>query len=136
MVWPNPLPHLHLPTVGGLAREGTKKGRVATMGSRLGRTFEEDHSSDLLELVPSQEANSENVGLADSLGQKRRALLVVEVAQLLNISERQVYKLAAGHRIPCFKIGASIRFDPVAVSAWLRGKMAPAAGESVSRRKG
>jgi excisionase family DNA binding protein len=105
------------------------------MGSRLGRTFEEDHSSDLLELVPSQEANSENVGLADSLGQKRRALLVVEVAQLLNISERQVYKLAAEHRIPCFKVGASIRFDPVAVSAWLRGKMAPAARESTSGRK-
>ena len=80
------------------------------MGSRLERTFEGDHSSDLLELVTSEEANSEIVGLADSLKQKRRAFLVVEVAQLLNISERQVYKLVAGHRIPCFKIGVSIRF--------------------------
>ena len=84
----------------------------------------------------SGEANSESVGLADSLEQKKRALLVVEVAQLLNVSQRQVYKLVAGHRIPCFKIGSSIRFDPVAISAWLRGKMAPAVGESASRRKG
>jgi excisionase family DNA binding protein len=106
------------------------------MGSRLGRNFDEDHSADLPDLVGSEEASSASVGLADSLEQKRRALVVVEVAQLLNISERQVYKLVSGHRIPCFKIGASIRFDPVAISGWLRGKMAPGAGESASRRKG
>ena len=45
---------------------------------------------------------------------------------MLNISERQVYKLAAEHRIPCLKIGGSIRFDPLAVAVWLRQKMAPA----------
>jgi len=37
-----------------------------------------------------------------------------------------VYKLVAEHRIPCFKIGGSIRFDPLAVALWLRMKMAPA----------
>jgi excisionase family DNA binding protein len=106
------------------------------MSSRLGGTFEQDQSGRLPDLVGSEQGSSEGVGLADSLEQKRRALLVVEVAELLNISERQVYKLVAGHRIPCFKIGTSIRFDPVAISEWLRGKMAPAAGECVSRRKG
>jgi len=30
----------------------------------------------------------------------------------------------AEHRIPCFKIGGSIRFDPLAVALWLRMKMA------------
>ena len=65
-------------------------------------------------------------GLADSLDGKSRALTVADIAQLLNISERQVYKLAAEHRIPCFKIGGSIRFDPLAVAVWLRQKMAPA----------
>jgi excisionase family DNA binding protein len=114
----------------------SEQGRTATMSSRLGGTFDQDDSGQLPDLVGSEPGRSESVGLADSLEQKRRALLVVEVAQLLNISERQVYKLVAEHRIPCFKIGASIRFDPVAISAWLRGKMAPAAGESVSRRKG
>ena len=65
-------------------------------------------------------------GLADSLDRKTSALTVADVAELLNISERQVYKLVAQHRIPCFKIGSSIRFDPFAIALWLRQKMAPA----------
>jgi excisionase family DNA binding protein len=56
---------------------------------------------------------------------RKRALTVPEIAELLNISERQVYKLAADYRIPCFKIGGSIRFDPAAIADWLRQKMAP-----------
>ena len=106
------------------------------MGARLGRACEEDHSADVSGLAGSEETSSASVGLADSLEQKRRALVVVEVAELLYISERQVYKLVAGHRIPCFKIGASIRFDPLAISVWLRAKMSSAAGESISGRKG
>jgi excisionase family DNA binding protein len=69
------------------------------------------------------------VSLADSIGGKAVALTVTDVAQLLNVSERQVYKLVAEHRIPCFKIGGSIRFDSVAIAAWLRKKMAPASVE-------
>jgi excisionase family DNA binding protein len=65
--------------------------------------------------------------LADSLEQRATALTVSDVAALLAISERQVYKLAAEGRIPCFKIGNSIRFDPSAFAAWLRAlKMGPA----------
>jgi len=45
---------------------------------------------------------------------------VSEIAALLAVSERQVYKLAVEGRIPCFKIGNSIRFDPSAIAAWLR----------------
>jgi excisionase family DNA binding protein len=71
--------------------------------------------------VPGQKT----AGLADSLDRKTSALTVSDVAELLNISERQVYKLVAEHRIPCFKIGGSIRFDPFAVAFWLRQKMAP-----------
>jgi excisionase family DNA binding protein len=64
-------------------------------------------------------------GLADSLDEKSRALRVSEVSGLLNVSERQVYKLVAEHSIPCFRIGGSIRFDPFAISTWLRQKMPP-----------
>jgi excisionase family DNA binding protein len=63
-------------------------------------------------------------GLADSLYEEKRALTVPDVAELLNISERQVYKLVAEYRIPSFKIGGSIRFDPFAIAVWLREKMA------------
>jgi excisionase family DNA binding protein len=57
---------------------------------------------------------------------------VNEVATLLSVSERQVYKLAAEHGIPYFRIGGSIRFDPVAVANWLRLKMCAAVAVSIS----
>ncbi len=71
------------------------------------------------------EPGQKTAGLVDSLDRKTSALTVSDVAELLSISERQVYKLVAEHRIPCFKIGGSIRFDPFAVALWLRQKMAP-----------
>lgn len=78
--------------------------------------------------------------LADALEQRATALTVSDVASLLNISERQVYKPAADGRIPSFKIGNSIRFDPSAIAAWLRAteKLGPvsvdAAGRTRARR--
>jgi excisionase family DNA binding protein len=83
------------------------------------------------------EPAKKTVGLADSLDGKTRALTVADVAELVNVSERQVYKLVAEHRIPCFKIGGSIRFDPFAVALWLRTKMAPASvGYAEERKRG
>ena len=49
-----------------------------------------------------------------------RALRVSEVAPLLKISERQVYKLAADQLIPSMKIAGCIRFDGVVLASWLR----------------
>jgi excisionase family DNA binding protein len=76
--------------------------------------------------------------LADSVAKRATALTVSDVASLLNISERQVDKLAAEGRIPCFKIGNSIRFDPGALVAWLQQKMGPVSvdvrGRSGARR--
>ena len=73
--------------------------------------------------------------LADSLEKRATALTVADVAALLNISERQVYKLAAEGRIPCFKIGGSVRFDPSAFAAWLRQKMGPASVDAQGRAR-
>lgn len=81
------------------------------------------------------EPGKKTAGLADSLDGKMQALTVADVAKLLNVSERQVYKLVAEHRIPCFKIGGSIRFDPLAVALWLRMKMAPGSVSYAEERK-
>lgn len=43
-----------------------------------------------------------------------------QLAALLNLSVRSVDQLAARGRIPFFKIGKSVRFDPVEVEAHLR----------------
>lgn len=70
--------------------------------------------------------NGKASGLADFVAKQTSALTVSFVATLLSVSKREIYKLAAEHRIPNFKVGGSIRFDPLAFSAWLREKMAPA----------
>src|SRR5579872_1967711 len=66
------------------------------------------------------ESGNKTVGLADFVEAKPRALVVSEVAALLNISARQVYKLVAEGRIPCLRIAGCIRFDPSALARWLR----------------
>jgi excisionase family DNA binding protein len=58
--------------------------------------------------------------LADLIEQRPRALLVSEVAALLGVSGRQIYKLAAENRISHLRIAGSIRFDPRHLAEWLR----------------
>lgn len=102
------------------------------MSTRLARAFDEAPSPDVPE--PFSRSNG-SPALTDCLDGKRQALVVTDIAELLRISERQVYKLVAAHRIPCFKIGGSIRFDPSAISVWLREKMSPAGlGQPRERR--
>lgn len=74
------------------------------------------------------------MNLVDSIDGRRNAL--TDVAALLNISERQVYKLAAENRIPSFKIGGSVRFDPAAFAAWLRQKIEPSSVRLVGSARG
>ena len=105
------------------------------MSTRLPRYFGEDSSADLSEALSSRHLNDKTGGLTDCLDGWKHALVVTDIADLLRISERQVYKLVAAHRIPCFKIGGSIRFDPSAISAWLSQKMAPPCMEGFEQRR-
>lgn len=62
-------------------------------------------------------------GLAELLRGRPRALRAGEVASLLGVSERLVYKLASDRRIPAFRVGCALRFDPGALSSWLLHQM-------------
>jgi excisionase family DNA binding protein len=95
------------------------------MSTRLARSFDGGSSAELPERIVREDSSKSVGGLTDCLDGKRRALVVTDIAELLSISERQVYKLVAAHSIPCFKIGGSIRFDPSAIAVWLRQKMSP-----------
>jgi excisionase family DNA binding protein len=53
------------------------------------------------------------------------ALDADEVARLLRVSKKHVYKQAAKGAIPSFRFGAAVRFDPGAVAQWLRHRMSP-----------
>jgi excisionase family DNA binding protein len=75
-------------------------------------------------------------GLVDLIGAKPRALRVNEVAALLSVSERLVYRLAAERLIPAFRIGNSLRFDPAALAAWLRQTMASPSPKAPQKLEG
>ena len=61
--------------------------------------------------------------MLEELKAKQAALTVKELAKMLSLSERKIYKLAASNQIPHLKIGASVRFDPPALVIWLEAKM-------------
>lgn len=72
---------------------------------------------------------SEQTATTSSLGaaSRERALRdVAWAAEFLGVSKSWVYQATAAGRLPCVRIGAVLRFDPVVMKAWVRGeKSAP-----------
>jgi excisionase family DNA binding protein len=58
--------------------------------------------------------------LADQIEKIGRALTAEELSKLLSVSKVTIFKQAAGGRIPSFRVGTCVRFDPRAVANWLR----------------
>jgi excisionase family DNA binding protein len=58
--------------------------------------------------------------LPEQLEKMAHALTAKNLAQLLQVSEVTIYKLAKAHKLPSFRIGTAVRFDPRAVAQWLR----------------
>lgn len=54
------------------------------------------------------------------LGQRKNALTVPELAQLLRVSKRAIYYAVANDGLPVIRIGTTIRIDPVHAAKWLR----------------
>jgi excisionase family DNA binding protein len=50
-------------------------------------------------------------------------LTIRELANLLKINEKTAYKLAAGGKIPGFKVGGSWRFERQEIADWIRRKV-------------
>ena len=46
-------------------------------------------------------------------------MTVKEVADYLRVNQRTVYRLAADHRLPCFKVAASWRFKRADIDEWI-----------------
>jgi len=52
-------------------------------------------------------------------GVTENILTIRDVAELLKINEKTIYKLAADAKIPGFKVGGSWRFDRATISKWI-----------------
>jgi excisionase family DNA binding protein len=54
-------------------------------------------------------------------GQERALKDVAWVAEFLGVSKSWVYQATSSGVIPCVRIGALVRFDPLVIKAWVRG---------------
>lgn len=63
---------------------------------------------------------TEPLSLADRIERIGRALTANELAEMLTVSRITIFKLAKRGRIPSFRIGTCVRFDPHSVARWLR----------------
>jgi len=67
-------------------------------------------------------AKEQSSTLADQIERMGRALTANELAVMLNVSKITIFKHAKAGRIPCFRIGTCVRFDPRAIANWLRAQ--------------
>jgi excisionase family DNA binding protein len=68
-----------------------------------------------------------SLSIADRIDAMGHALTVKELAPLLNVSSTSLYNRAREGRIPSYRLGGSVRFDPHAVAEWLRAQECKAA---------
>jgi excisionase family DNA binding protein len=68
-------------------------------------------------------AQSETCTLPQRIEGIKRAITANELAELLAVSTITVYKMAKTGRLPSFRVGTAVRFDPCAVAEWLRHTM-------------
>jgi excisionase family DNA binding protein len=65
-------------------------------------------------------SSTEPLSLADRIERMKRALTADELAEILTVSRITIFKMAKARRIPSFRIGTCVRFDPRSVAQWLR----------------
>lgn len=66
--------------------------------------------------------NPESESLASLVRRRRTAWTAEELAEVLSLSRKHIYKMAKKGRIPSLRIGGAIRFDPHTTAAWLESK--------------
>lgn len=63
-----------------------------------------------------------NLDLASRIASRKSAWTVDDLALLLEMSPKTLYKMAKSGNIPAIRIGGMIRFDPVLTAEWLRAR--------------
>ena len=60
------------------------------------------------------------MSLIAQLEKETRVLRARDVAKLFQVTPQHVYKMAAGGRLPSFRLAGAIRFDPHELANWLQ----------------
>jgi excisionase family DNA binding protein len=80
------------------------------------------------------EKTEEPMTIIERLEQRRKAMTALELAEMLTVSRRHLYQLAAKFYIPSFRVGGALRFDPQSVAGWLKAKEPPQSKPTKNRR--
>ena len=74
-----------------------------------------------IKFTAQEQAEIETLTLTKKIARDvRGALTAKQLAQMLNISPKTVFKMAKAGRIPNFRVGSAVRFDARLVIDWLR----------------
>src|SRR5437762_14227636 len=69
--------------------------------------------------MPSSEV-SKPITLVEQIERMNHALTADDIAKVLSVSRITIFKQAKAGRIPSFRIGTCVRFDPKSFADWLR----------------
>jgi len=58
----------------------------------------------------------------DSSSDPAAIMTIKEVSDYLKVTERTIYRLAAGKQIPSFKVGGSWRFSRSEIDQWIKSQ--------------
>ena len=72
--------------------------------------------------VPRQTLKYRKMPLPDYLETIDHGMTTTELAGLLGVSRSSIYDMAQAGRIPCYRVGTHVRFDPHIVAKWLRAR--------------
>jgi excisionase family DNA binding protein len=74
-----------------------------------------------VKFTEQEQAEIETLTLTKKIARGAKgALTAKQLAEMLNISPKTIFKLAKAGRIPSFRIGTAVRFDGRLVIDWLR----------------
>ena len=72
--------------------------------------------------VINLQAAAEEGSVVGDIRKRQSMLNADELAELLNLSRKHIYRMAKAGRMPSYRIGGAIRFDPATVATWLEEK--------------
>jgi excisionase family DNA binding protein len=62
------------------------------------------------------------LNLIEELEARSGGMKVSDLAAILGVDDKHIYRMAARGQLPSFRVGGAVRFDPQEVAKWLRTK--------------
>lgn len=64
----------------------------------------------------------EELTIVEQLLRRRKALSIKELSEILGIAYRTLHDMAKSGAMPSYKLGGSVRVDPVVIARWMQDR--------------